>query len=297
MKTVLKKLRVFRMPPLLILILVLLWFPLAVSYGTSLFTHNYFSMHNIDKLAKTAVVIIGLPFAVYVIFRITGAIKLNISLKSLIPNTKKYLPDVSESLLSDVESDISGGMRFLKKGHIGMSENYIIGSLTLKRFTPVIIPVSEVVEVLYESFEGDITRMEFNGNLYDKADFYQYLFFRLRNGNYVPVLINDEDDTASSLQALREAGIETVILNRLDMKNALMSKDKILSFIKEKERIIVRSSDSMHIIALPVSDGCVSFEKLFYDPQDRLIATAAREDGSSLKYIIDEMTLKLTKDT
>ena len=254
-------------------------------------------MHNIDKLAKTAVVIIGLPFAVYVIFRITGAIKLNISLKSLIPNTKKYLPDVSESLLSDVESDISGGMRFLKKGHIGMSENYIIGSLTLKRFTPVIIPVSEVVEVLYESFEGDITRMEFNGNLYDKADFYQYLFFRLRNGNYVPVLINDEDDTASSLQALREAGIETVVLNRLDMKNALMSKDKILSFIKEKERIIVRSSDSMHIIALPVSDGCVSFEKLFYDPQDRLIATAACEDGSSLKYIIDEMTLKLTKDT
>ena len=297
MKTVLKKLRVFRMPPLLILILVLLWFPLAVSYGTSLFTHNYFSMHNIDKLAKTAVVIIGLPFAVYVIFRITGAIKLNISLKSLIPNTKKYLPDVSENLLSDVESDISGGMRFLKKGHIGMSENYIIGSLTLKRFTPVIIPVSEVVEVLYESFEGDITRMEFNGNLYDKADFYQYLFFRLRNGNYVPVLINDEDDTASSLQALRDAGIETVVLNRLDMKNALMSKDKILSFIKEKERIIVRSSDSMHIIALPVSDGCVSFEKLFYDPQDRLIATAAREDGSSLKYIIDEMTLKLTKDT
>ena len=297
MKNVLKKLRVFRMPPLLILILVLLWFPLAVSYGTSLFTHNYFSMHNIDKLAKTAVVIIGLPFAVYVIFRITGAIKLNISLKSLIPNTKKYLPDVSENLLSDVESDISGGMRFLKKGHIGMSENYIIGSLTLKRFTPVIIPVSEVVEVLYESFEGDITRMEFNGNLYDKADFYQYLFFRLRNGNYVPVLINDEDDTASSLQALRDAGIETVVLNRLDMKNALMSKDKILSFIKEKERIIVRSSDSMHIIALPVSDGCVSFEKLFYDPQDRLIATAACEDGSSLKYIIDEMTLKLTKDT
>jgi hypothetical protein len=76
-----------------------------------------------------------------------------------------------------------------------------------------------------------------------------------------------------------------------------MSKDKILSFIKEKERIIVRSSDSMHIIALPVSDGCVSFEKLFYDPQGRLIATAACEDGSSLKYIIDEMTLKLTKDT
>ena len=297
MKNVLKKLRVFRMPPLLILILVLLWFPLAVSYGTSLFTHNYFSMHNIDKLAKTAVVIIGLPFAVYVIFRITGAIKLNISLKSLIPNTKKYLPDVSESLLSDVESDISGGMRFLKKGHIGMSENYIIGSLTLKRFTPVIIPVSEVVEVLYESFEGEITHLSIDGTISDVSDFYQYLFFRLRNGNYVPVLINDEDDTASSLQALREAGIETVVLNRLDMKNALMSKDKILSFIKEKERIIVRSSDSMHIIALPVSDGCVSFEKLFYDPQDRLIATAACEDGSSLKYIIDEMTLKLTKDT
>jgi hypothetical protein len=297
MKTILKKLRVFRMPLLLIIILVLLWFPFAVSYGTSLFTHNYFSMHNIAKLAKTAVVIIGLPVAVYVIFRITGAIKLNISLKSLIPNTKKYLPDITESLLSDVESDISGGMRFLKKGHIGMSENYIIGSLTLKSFTPVIIPVSEVVEVLYESFEGEITHLGIDGTIPDVSDFYQYLFFRLRNGNYVPVLINDEDDTASSLQALREAGIETVVLNRLDMKNALMSKDRILSFIKEKERIIVRSSDSMHIIALPVSDGCVSFEKLFYDPQDRLIATAACEDGSSLKYIIDEMTLKLTKDT
>ena len=183
MKNVLKKLRVFRMPPLLILILVLLWFPLAVSYGTSLFTHNYFSMHNIDKLAKTAVVIIGLPFAVYVIFRITGAIKLNISLNSLIPNTKKYLPDVSESLLSDVESDISGGMRFLKKGHIGMSENYIIGSLTLKRFTPVIIPVSEVVEVLYESFEGEITHLGIDGTISDVSDFYPYLFFSLCNGN------------------------------------------------------------------------------------------------------------------
>lgn len=297
MKTVLKKLRVFRMPLLLIIILVLLWFPLAAGKGISIINGDYFLKHNWAKLANAAAFIIGLPVAVYVIFRITGAIKLNISLKSLIPNTKKYLPDVSESLLSDVENDISGGMRFLKKGQIGMSENYIIGSLTLKRFTPVIIPVSEVVEVLYESFEGEITHLGIDGTISDVSDFYQYLFFRLRNGNYVPVLINDEDDTASSLQALRDAGIETVVLNRLDMKNALMSKDKILSFIKEKERIIVRSSDSMHIIALPVSDGCVSFEKLFYDPQDRLIATAACEDGSSLKYIIDEMTLKLTKDT
>lgn len=297
MKTVLKKLRVFRMPLLLIIILVLLWFPLAAGKGISIINGDYFLKHNWAKLANAAAFIIGLPVAVYVIFRITGAIKLNISLKSLIPNTKKYLPDVSESLLSDVENDISGGMRFLKKGQIGMSENYIIGSLTLKRFTPVIIPVSEVVEVLYESFEGEITHLGIDGTISDVSDFYQYLFFRLRNGNYVPVLINDEDDTASSLQALRDAGIETVVLNRLDMKNALMSKDKILSFIKEKERIIVRSSDSMHIIALPVSDGCVSFEKLFYDPQDRLIATATREDGSSLRYIIDEMTLKLTKDT
>ena len=297
MKTVLKKLRVFRMPLLLIIILVLLWFPLAAGKGISIINGDYFLKHNWAKLANAAAFIIGLPVAVYVIFRITGAIKLNISLKSLIPNTKKYLPDVSESLLSDVENDISGGMRFLKKGHIGMSENYIIGSLTLKRFTPVIIPVSEVVEVLYESFEGEITHLGIDGTISDVSDFYQYLFFRLRNGNYVPVLINDEDDTASSLQALREVGIETVVLNRLDMKNALMSKDKILSFIKEKERIIVRSSDSMHIIALPVSDGCVSFEKLFYDPQGRLIATAACEDGGSLKYIIDEMTLRLTKDT
>lgn len=297
MKTVLKKLRVFRMPLLLIIILVLLWFPLAAGKGISIINGDYFLKHNWAKLANATAFIIGLPVAVYVIFRITGAIKLNISLKSLIPNTKKYLPDVSESLLSDVENDISGGMRFLKKGQIGMSENYIIGNLTLKRFTPVIIPVSEVVEVLYESFEGEITHLGIDGTISDVSDFYQYLFFRLRNGNYVPVLINDEDDTASSLQALRDAGIETVVLNRLDMKNALMSKDKILSFIKEKERIIVRSSDSMHIIALPVSDGCVSFEKLFYDPQGRLIATATREDGSSLKYIIDEMTLKLTKDT
>ncbi|MDO4876550.1 MAG: hypothetical protein Q3987_04115 [Oscillospiraceae bacterium] len=289
MKTVLKKLRVFRMPLLLIIILVLLWFPLAAGKGISIINGDFFLKHNWAKLANAAAFIIGLPVAVYVIFRITGAIKLNISLKSLIPNTKKYLPDVSESLLSDVENDISGGMRFLKKGQIG--------SLTLKRFTPVIIPVSEVVEVLYESFEGEITHLGIDGTISDVSDFYQYLFFRLRNGNYVPVLINDEDDTASSLQALREAGIETVVLNRLDMKNALMSKDKILSFIKEKERIIVRSSDSMHIIALPVSDGCVSFEKLFNDPQGRLIATAACEDGSSLKYIIDEMTLKLTKDT
>lgn len=296
MKTVLKKLRVFRMPLLLIIILVLLWFPLAAGKGISIINGDYFLKHNWAKLANAAAFIIGLPVAVYVIFRITGAIKLNISLKSLIPNTRKYLPDVSESLLSDVENDISGGMRFLKKGHIGMSENYIIGSLTLKRFTPVIIPVSEVVEVLYESFEGDITRMEFNGNLYDKADFYQYLFFRLRNGNYVPVLINDEEDTGSSIQALRDAGIEIVILNRLIMQNAVRSKDKILSFIKEKERIIVRSSDSAHIIPLPVEDGCTGFEKLFYDPQDRLIATAECEDGSSVKYVIDEMTLTLKKE-
>ena len=159
MKTVLKKLRVFRMPLLLIIILVLLWFPLAAGKGISIINGDYFLKHNWAKLANAAAFIIGLPVAVYVIFRITGAIKLNISLKSLIPNTKKYLPDVSESLLSDVENDISGGMRFLKKGHIGMSENYIIGSLTLKRFTPVIIPVSEVVEVLYESFEGEITHL------------------------------------------------------------------------------------------------------------------------------------------
>lgn len=297
MKTVFKKLRVFKVPSILIGIILLLWIPFVIGFGTTLFFfHDYIARHEYAELVKDVAVIVVPPIAYFVILRIIAAIKLSVSLKAVIPNTKEFLPDVTDNLISDVEKDIAGGMRFEKKGQIGMSENYIFGNLRLKGLSPVIIPVSEVVEVLYESFEGDITRMEFNGNLYDKADFYQYLFFRLRNGNYVPVLINDEEDTGSSIQALRDAGIEIVILNRLIMQNAVRSKDKILSFIKEKERIIVRSSDSAHIIPLPVEDGCTGFEKLFYDPQDRLIATAECEDGSSVKYVIDEMTLTLKKE-
>ena len=300
LKTVFKELRVFRISGLLILILVLLWIPFAIGFGTSLFQDRYVPEKYIIRayisMAVEVAVVFVPPIAFFVICRIISAVKLNTCLKTVIQNTKKYLPDISESLLYDVENDIAGGMKFIKKGNLGISGNYIIGSLTLRRFTPVIIPVSEVVEVLYESFEGDITGLDFNGQLYDKSDFYQYHFFRLRNGNYVPVLINDENDVTSSIQALREAGIETVILNRIDMKNALLSKDKMLYFSKEKERIIVRSSDSMHIIPLPVTDGCVSFEKLFYDPQDRLIAAVECGDGSEIKYIVDEAALTLTKD-
>jgi hypothetical protein len=93
---------------------------------------------------------------------------------------------------------------------LGISENYIFGNLNLNTFNPVIIPRAEIVDVGYEIYEGASTTIPVNGHVVNARNIYQNFHFRLRNGNSIPVQVNDKWKSGLALTAIQNAGLRTV---------------------------------------------------------------------------------------
>ena len=239
---------------------------------------------------------IGVYLAVFFIYYMINFILKNRNIRpQILQNIRAYLPGTPENIFDDVERDLAKGMPFLKNHNLGISENYVIGNLNLTTFNPVIIPKSEVVEVVYEIFEGRSLTIAHNGRLTNARQFYQNFFFRLRNGNYIPVQVNDKFMLWAAISALQKVGFKTVELNRDDIKNALRSRKNSNTYVMENERIAVRKDDSTYLIPLLQSSGYVRFDALFYDPANKLNVIISCADGSKDQFVIDEDSLMLTE--
>ena len=125
-------------------------------------------------------------------------------------------------------------------------------------------------------------------------NFYQNFFFRLKNGNYVPVQVNDKFKLDIALAALQKAGLKTVELNRNATGNEFKSKNTRNIYKLESERIIVRNLDVTKIIPLPVTDSCIRFDEISYGTDGNLCATAVCKDDGKMRYFIDERIVAIT---
>lgn len=157
----------------------------------------------------------GVFLVVFFIYFMINRILKNRDLRpQILQNMRMYLPGTPENIFDDVERDLSKGMPFLKDHNLGISNNFVIGNLELNKLNPVIIPRQEVVEVVCEIFEGRSLTIARNGGVTNARQFYQNFFFRLRNGNYIPVQVNDKFGLWIALAALRKAGYSTNILKK-----------------------------------------------------------------------------------
>ena len=293
LKAVLHKLRDYRLLFIFSIPLYMMWGGFAIACAVMPFIYKFKSAKDVSDMLTSYTALVASGLAIFGIYMLIFAVKKATDSRAAVANTKKYL-EVSDSFIEEVESDLAKGMPFLKSHNLGISENYIFGNLTLINFTPVIIPKSEVVEVIYEIFEGSSTLIAHNGRVTNARNFYQNFFFRLKNGNYVPVQVNDKFKLDIALAAIQKAGLKTVELNRNAKGNVLNSKNYRNTYTIEAERIIVRIMDVTRIIPLPIKDGCIRFEEIFYSPDGNLCATAACKDGSKIKYFIDERNVAIS---
>lgn len=293
LKAVLHKLRDYRLLFIFSIPVYIMWISFAIATISMSFIYDFKSSKDYADMATTYAALIVSGLVIAGVYMLIFAVKKATDSKAAVANTKKYL-QISDSFAEEVENDLAKGMPFLTNHNLGISENYIIGNLTLINFTPVIIPKKEVVEVVYEIFEGATTTVAHNGHITNARNFYQNFFFRLRNGNYVPVQVNDKFKLDTALAAIQNAGIKTVELNRNATANALKSKQYRNTYVVETERIIVRILDVTKIIALPINDGCTRFDELSYGTDGRLYATAISKDGGRMKYTVDERNVQLT---
>ena len=293
LKAVLHKLRDYRLLFIFSIPVYIMWISFAIATISMCFIYDFKSSKDYADMATTYAALIVSGLVIAGVYMLIFAVKKATDTKAAVANTKKYL-QISDSFAEEVENDLAKGMPFIKNHNLGISENYIIGNLTLINFTPVIIPKKEVVEVVYEIFEGATTTVAHNGHITNARNFYQNFFFRLKNGNYVPVQVNDKFKLDIALAAIQNSGIKTVELNRNAAASALHSKQYRNTYVAEEERIIVRILDVTKIIALPINDGCTRFEELSYGEDGRLYATAICKDGGKMRYTVDERNVQLT---
>jgi hypothetical protein len=292
LKTVLHKLRDYRLLFIFSIPLYIMWGCFALACIALSFTYELMTKRDYIEMATSFIALILSGLVIVGIYFLIFAVKKATDSRAAVTNTKKYL-QISDSFVEEVENDLAKGMPFLKSHNLGISENYIFGNLTLINFTPVIIPKNEIVEVVYEIFEGASTLVAHNGHVMNARNFYQNFFFRLKNGNYVPVQVNDKFKLDIALAALQNAGLKTIELNRNAAENLLRSKNNRNTYIIQPERIIVRNLDVTKIIPLPVSDCCIRFEELSYGPDGNLCVTAICKDDGKIKYFIDERSVTI----
>lgn len=293
LKAVLHKLRDYRLLFIFSIPLYIMWGCLAIACITMTFAYDFRTDQDYKDMAATYAVLLISGLLIFGIYMLIFAVKKLTDTRAAVNNTKKYLW-IPDNFTEEVEKDLANGMSFLKSHNLGISGNYIFGNLTLINFTPVIIPKSEVVEVIYEIFEGASTLIAHNGHLTNARNFYQNFFFRLKNGNYVPVQVNDKFKLDIALAALQNAGLKTVELKRNEAGNGLRSKKTRNIYTLEPERIIVRNLDVTKIIPLPVYDSCIRFEDMSYEPDGNLCVTAVCSDGGRIKYYINENSVAIT---
>ena len=293
LKEVLHKLRDYRLLFIFSIPVCLIWGCFAAACIAMPFIYEFKTEKDYTDMIMSYIVLAVSALAIFVIYPIIFAVKKSTTSRAAVTNTKKYL-QIPDSFTEDVENDLAKGMPFLKSHNLGISENYIFGNLTLVNFTPVIIPRSEIVEVVYEIFEGNSALVAHNGHVTNARNFYQNFFFRLKNGNYVPVQVNDKFKLDIALAAIQQAGLKTIELNRNAAGNALRSKATGNRYTMEPERIIVRILDVTKIIPLPINDGCIRFEEISFGSDGNLYVTALCRDDGKIRYLIDERKVAIT---
>lgn len=124
----------------------------------------------------------------------------------IIENANRYLSNVGEDFLEQVQADLNKGLPFMKKHNLVISDKYIIGSTTgLKlnpmALNPIVIPKEEIREIAYVYYTWSTVRYRF---------LVQEVYFRLKNGKEIKMPVNDKHNIGLTLKALEDCRVPII---------------------------------------------------------------------------------------
>lgn len=119
----------------------------------------------------------------------------------IMANANKYLSNVGEDYLEQLQADLRKGLRFMKKHNLIISTDYIIGSMTnawLPIVDPIAIPKEQLREIAYVYY----TWLSLKYRIV-----VQQIYFRLKNGKEIMMPVKDRYNIGLTLKALEECGV------------------------------------------------------------------------------------------
>ena len=73
--------------------------------------------------------------------------------KRILKNAYKYLSNVGNDFLEQLQTDLNKGLPFRKKHNLVISERYVIGCITWGGLNPIAIPKEQIREIAYAAYE------------------------------------------------------------------------------------------------------------------------------------------------
>lgn len=203
-------------------------------------------------------------FLVFVILPLAAIVFIRHKLKNkdmknrVLVNAKKYLSNVGEDYLEQLQADLKRGLRFMKKHNLVLSTDYVIGSIAktgLPIVDPIAIPKEQIKEIAYVYYTWGNIKYHFVE---------QEVYFRLKNGKQLMMPVNDRNNIGLTLKALEECEVPIKDITQLRYGS---KKRK-----KEVQKTVDQHSKQQKDIALSkTSEDILEFVKTYRgkDAQER----------------------------
>ena len=117
--------------------------------------------------------------------------------KRILKNAYKYLSNVGDDFLEQLQTDLNKGLPFRKKHNLVISERYVIGCITWGGLNPIAIPKEQIREIAYAAYELVSIK---------RIIPVQEVFFRLENGKEISMPVSDYGNIGLTLRALKDCG-------------------------------------------------------------------------------------------
>lgn len=115
----------------------------------------------------------------------------------ILKNAYKYLSNVGDDFLEQLQTDLNKGLPFMKKRNLVISERYVIGSITYGILDPIAIPKEQIREIAYANYTVVTIK---------RIMPVQEVFFRLENGKEISLSVSDPGNLGLTLRALEDCG-------------------------------------------------------------------------------------------
>jgi hypothetical protein len=132
----------------------------------------------------------------------------------LAANMMKFIPSADESCAAAVQNDLYGGLKYLKRRSIAVSDNYVLVSLKPNTLDPMAIPKDMIKAAGYQT-----ERLRSDPLLKTKEERVTVILFVLTNGAEIYAYLNEKYEHSTALAALDEAGIAAEDIARVKAGN------------------------------------------------------------------------------
>lgn len=179
-------------------VLYIAFIPVWAIWGIFVFSFFYVGVIVAEGAVGIIIKLILLTIPLGVIILIRRIAKSKDEKKRLIKNAHKYLSNVGEDFLEQLQADLNKGLPFMKKYNLVISDNYIIGSMADIVFNPMAIPKEQIGEIAYVYYEIVTIKRHY---------VVQEVYFRLKNGKEIRMSVGDRNNLGLTLRALKDCGV------------------------------------------------------------------------------------------